>query len=284
MIIRINENLHSITKPSFEKYVKIYNILDKLCDQFRNGGNTVYYILPESCSPPLFIKLLQFIETCNINISKFSLDDQIELYKMAQKYDVENALLLIRGSIIEKLSNESVLLNDECGSIISNVTYLKLMKLYSYLYSVRIYVMFVISYNERSVTTVLCSSIPEINFKVIPSGLSNKRMITYDEFTGITIDLQNLSQCPSCGHVYIGSNEAGHYSKCGHMYYPHHCKKCTDKHLDKCKFCKSEVNNVCPISQKVIKNPFKLKCSHVFEKHCVLEWLANSDVCPVCKV
>ena len=34
------------------------------------------------------------------------------------------------------------------------------------------------------------------------------------------------------------------------------------------------------IEQKKI---FKLECSHLFHKNCILEWLKNKNTCPICR-
>ena len=44
-----------------------------------------------------------------------------------------------------------------------------------------------------------------------------------------------------------------------------------------------ESDNICPITHCKITTPFKLKCSHTFEKVAILEWLQKNNNCPMCR-
>lgn len=40
---------------------------------------------------------------------------------------------------------------------------------------------------------------------------------------------------------------------------------------------------ICPISLEQIKSPYKLGCTHTFEKTNIMHWLKTHDTCPICR-
>lgn len=43
------------------------------------------------------------------------------------------------------------------------------------------------------------------------------------------------------------------------------------------------IDMICPISQELMFNPVKTKCSHSFDKDFLYKWLSKNDSCPLCR-
>jgi hypothetical protein len=283
MILNANGVLYMFDKSKFAKYEKITGVLNETESSPKDTN-----LLPESCNPRLFVKVLQFIENgCCDKSNNFdiSLEQSINLYKLVKKYEVNEMFTPLRNYIICKLSEGNILCSEECGFIISENTYSKLMNLYCDLQSCEIYVMFVISYLDKNLTVVVCDKIPNVNFRVIPNSLENKKILSSDEFKFVQLNFKNQCQCPSCGKRYqtYANPVTEHVSACSHIYYAQQCEQCITKYSEKCKFCQMKKGNICYLSNKIVCKPHTLQCSHIFEKEHILRWLEKNDGCPICK-
>ena len=90
-----------------------------------------------------------------------------------------------------------------------------------------------------------------------------------------------------CGHTYIcdckfSSCDSNHRKK---SIDPNKCIYCENMDTNECTQYQNieESDNICPITHCKITTPFKLKCSHTFEKVAILEWCKKNNSCPICR-
>ena len=60
----------------------------------------------------------------------------------------------------------------------------------------------------------------------------------------------------------------------------------TEKHAKKQQPMQEPKNIKCVVCQDILKRAdktIKLQCTHVYHKHCLMQWLIQSQTCPTCR-